>query len=229
MNRGDDQCAVVLLSGGLDSTTCLAFALDKGYKCFALSVNYGQKHSAEISAATRIAERYGCEHRVIEIDIAQFGGSSLTDKTMAVPSSKHLSSTIPNTYVPARNTMMLTVAMAWAETLRAKRIFIGVNAVDYSGYPDCRSEYIEAFNAMAKLATKAGVEGHPVQVIAPLQHLSKQEIINLGVSLGIDYSQTITCYQADDDGAACGNCEACRLRKLGFEEAGLNDPTRYYG
>ena len=227
MNRDAKQRAVVLLSGGLDSTTCLAYALDKDYECFALSVNYGQKHNAEIKAAARIANHYQCEHRIIDVDVAQFGGSALTDKTVAVPTPQELSTDIPITYVPARNTMMLSIAMAWAETLQAEVIFIGVNAVDYSGYPDCRPEYIDAFNAMAKLATKQGVEGNAVQVIAPLQYLTKQEIINLGSGMGVDYSQTVTCYQADDAGAACGECEACQLRKTGFHRAGLHDPTIY--
>ena len=219
--------AVVLLSGGLDSTTCLAFALDKHEQCFCLSVNYGQKHNAEIRAAQRIAQKYACEHRVIDIDIAQFGGSALTDANIAVPTPDIPAAGIPLTYVPARNTMMLAIALGWAEVLQASAIYIGVNAVDYSGYPDCRPEYIGAFNQLANLATKTGVEGKSIEICAPLQQMSKQQIINLGVSLGGDYSMTVTCYQASENGSACGKCEACQLRKAGFENAGVADPTVY--
>ena len=228
MSRDDKPRAVVLLSGGLDSTTCLAYALNKNYRCYALSVNYGQKHSAEIEAARRIATRYACEHRVIDIDVGQFGGSALTDDSLVVPTGATLSTDIPITYVPARNTVMLAVAMAWAESLTSENIFIGVNAVDYSGYPDCRPEFIEAFNSLAKLATKAGIAGSPIQVSTPLLHLTKREIIELGISLGVDYALTVTCYQASESGAACGQCDACQLRKAGFEQAGISDPTIYY-
>lgn len=227
MNQDVNQRAVVLLSGGLDSTTCLAYALDKGYECFALSVNYGQKHNAEIKAAARIATSYECEHRIIDVDVGQFGGSALTDPDLSVPTPDTPSTDIPLTYVPARNTMMLSIAMAWAETLAAEKIFIGVNAVDYSGYPDCRPEYIEAFNAMAALATKSGVDGQAIRVVAPLQYLTKQEIIKLGTGLGVNYANTVTCYQADERGAACGVCEACSFRKAGFVKAGLTDPAVY--
>ncbi|MGR8947635.1 MAG: 7-cyano-7-deazaguanine synthase QueC [Gammaproteobacteria bacterium] len=226
-NNGAKKRAVVLLSGGLDSTTCLAYALDKGYKCFALSVNYGQKHNAEINAASRIARHYNCEHRIVDIDVGQFGGSALTDDSISVPTPDQPSAGIPTTYVPARNTMMLAIALGWAEILHARDIYIGVNAVDFSGYPDCRPEYIAAYNRLAKLATKAGVEGGSIEISAPLQHMGKQAIIALGGSLGVDYSMTVTCYQADESGAACGRCEACQLRRLGFEKAGLADPTAY--
>ncbi|MEM7465537.1 MAG: 7-cyano-7-deazaguanine synthase QueC [Pseudomonadota bacterium] len=226
MNLDANKRAVVLLSGGLDSTTCLAYAKRK-YECFALSVNYGQKHSAEILAAERIAQAYACEHRVVQVDIAQFGGSALTDPGVDVPTEENPNEDIPVTYVPARNTTMLALAMAWAETLQAERIFIGVNAVDYSGYPDCRPEYIHAFNQLAKLATKVGIEGNPVYVEAPLQDMTKEQIIELGLSLNVDYAMTVTCYQANERGEACGYCDACRLRRLGFERAGVADPTSY--
>lgn len=218
--------AVILLSGGLDSATVLAIARQHGYACHALSVDYGQRHDAELEAARRVAHSLGAiEHRIIQLGLGQFGGSALTDAAIAVP--EHPTEGIPVTYVPARNTVMLSLALAWAEVLNARDIFIGVNAVDYSGYPDCRPEFISAFEHLANLATKAGVEGKRLRVHAPLQHLSKSEIIRLGQGLGVDYSQTVSCYQADAMGRACGRCDACRLRRAGFEQAGLSDPTKY--
>lgn len=218
--------AVVLLSGGMDSATVLAMAHAKGYVCYALSVDYGQRHHAELSAAQRIAQTLGAhEHRVVKVDLTGFGGSSLTDEKIAV--SQQPTEGIPLTYVPARNTIMLSLAMAWAEVLQAQDIFIGVNAVDYSGYPDCRPAYIEAFERMANLATKAAVEGHPLTVHAPLLHLSKAEIIHHGHALNVDFAQTVSCYQADESGRACGVCDACRLRRAGFFAAGIEDPTNY--
>lgn len=219
--------AIVLLSGGLDSATTLAIARDAGYDCRCLSLDYGQRHRAELVAADRVAKALGArEHRTVRIDLAQFGGSALTDPAIAVPTDG-LASGIPVTYVPARNTIMLALALAWAETLAARHIFIGVNAVDYSGYPDCRPEFIRAFEAMANLATKAGVEGARLRVHAPLIDLSKADIVRLGTSLGVDYALTVSCYQADDAGHACGVCDSCRLRREGFAAAGLPDPTRY--
>ncbi len=218
--------AVVLLSGGLDSATVLAMARAQGYACHALSVDYGQRHHAELDAAARVAKALGArEHRVIHIDLTAFGGSALTDKNIAVP--EQATTGIPLTYVPARNTIMLSLALAWAEVLQAQDIFFGVNAVDYSGYPDCRPEYVTAFERMANLATKAAVEGRPLTLHAPLQHLSKAEIIQRGVALGIDYGITVSCYQADELGRACGVCDSCRLRKAGFEAAQVADMTRY--
>jgi len=218
--------AVVLLSGGLDSATVLAMARQQGYACYALSVDYGQRHHAELAAAQRVALTLGAaEHRNISIDLTAFGGSALTDSKIAVP--EQLSAGIPLTYVPARNTIMLSLALAWAEVLQAQDIFFGVNAVDYSGYPDCRPEYVEAFERMANLATKAAVEGKPLTLHAPLLHLSKAEIIQQGGKLGVDYSMTVSCYQADEQGHACGVCDSCRLRRTGFELAGIADPTRY--
>jgi len=218
--------AVVLLSGGMDSATVLAMVHEKGYVCYALSVDYGQRHYAELAAAQRVAETLGAhEHRVVKVDLTGFGGSALTDEKIAV--SQMPTDGIPLTYVPARNTIMLSLALAWAEVLQAQDIFIGVNAVDYSGYPDCRPEYIEAFNRMANLATKSAVEGHPLVVHAPLLHLSKAEIIRHGHALNVDFAQTVSCYQADKAGHACGVCDACRLRRAGFSAAGVNDPTIY--
>jgi 7-cyano-7-deazaguanine synthase len=219
--------AIVLLSGGLDSATVLAGARARGFACHALSFDYGQRHRAELDAARQVATALGArEHRIVGIDLAQFGGSALTDATLAVPT--HGSGPgIPLTYVPARNTVMLSLALAWAEVLGARDIFIGVNAVDYSGYPDCRPEYIEAFQAMANLATKAAVEGARMRIHAPLIDLSKAQIIRSGVDLGVDYSLTVSCYQADAAGRACGLCDACRLRRVGFAEACLADSTRY--
>ena len=218
--------AVVLLSGGLDSATVLAMARAQGFVCHALSVDYGQRHHAELAAARRVAQMLGAhEHRVIDIDLTGFGGSALTDDSIAVPQQP--TEGIPLTYVPARNTIMLSLALAWAEVLRAQNIFIGVNAVDYSGYPDCRPAYIEAFERMANLATKAAVEGHPLTLHAPLLHLSKAEIIREGIALGVDYAQTVSCYQADESGGACGVCDSCRLRSAGFAAAAVPDPTAY--
>jgi 7-cyano-7-deazaguanine synthase len=218
--------AVVLLSGGLDSATVLAMARSQGYDCYALSVDYGQRHHAELAAAARVAKALGAtEHRVINIDLTAFGGSALTDSNIAVP--EHESTGIPLTYVPARNTIMLSLALAWAEVLQAQDIFFGVNAVDYSGYPDCRPEYVDAFERMSNLATKAAVEGHPLTLHAPLLHLSKAQIIQQGIKLGVEYSMTVSCYQADEHGRACGVCDSCRLRRAGFEQAGVPDLTRY--
>ncbi|MBI5439407.1 MAG: 7-cyano-7-deazaguanine synthase QueC [Nitrosomonadales bacterium] len=218
--------AVVLLSGGLDSATVLAMAHAQGFTCYALSVDYGQRHHAELAAAQHVAKTSGArEHRVACIDLTGFGGSALTDSNIAVPQQP--TAGIPVTYVPARNTIMLSLAMAWAEVLESRDIFIGVNAVDYSGYPDCRPEYIEAFERMANLATRAAVEGHPLTVHAPLLHMSKAEIIRQGNMLGVDYAQTVSCYQADESGRACGVCDSCRLRSAGFISAGVDDPTRY--
>ena len=218
--------AVVLISGGLDSTTCLAIARSQGYECYGISVNYGQKHMAEIRAAQAICEDYGVvEHKLFSVDIGKIGGSSLTDPKLRVPESP--TQGIPTTYVPARNTMLLSFALGWAEVLDAEAIFVGVNAVDYSGYPDCRPEFITAFQNLAHLATKAGVEGNGPKIEAPLLHLTKAQILQLGVELGVDYSKTVSCYQADDEGLACGLCDACRLRNQGFREAGLKDVTRY--
>ena len=218
--------AVVLLSGGLDSATTLAVARSEGYDCYALSFDYGQRHGAELDAARAVAMQLGArEHRVLQLGLAQFGGSALTDRSLAVP--EQASEGIPITYVPARNTVMLSLALAWAEVLAADAIYLGVNAVDYSGYPDCRPEYIEAFARMANLATKRAVEGQPLRIAAPLLRLSKAEIIRLGMELGVDYGLTVSCYQADADGAACGRCDSCRLRLQGFVDAGVSDPTRY--
>lgn len=218
--------AVVLLSGGLDSATVLAMARAQGYDCYALSVDYGQRHHSELAASQRVSDVLGArEHRVVNIDLTGFGGSALTDNSIAVP--QHESAGIPLTYVPARNTIMLSLALAWAEVLHAQDIFIGVNAVDYSGYPDCRPAYIEAFERMANLATQAAVEGQPLTLHAPLLHLSKAEIIQRGNLLGVDYAMTVSCYQADVQGRACGLCDSCRLRRAGFAAAGVADPTRY--
>ncbi len=220
--------AVVLLSGGLDSATVLALARRDGFACHALSVDYGQRHASELAAAARVATALGAvEHRVFRVDLAGIGGSSLTDRAMPVPETP--SSGIPSTYVPARNTLMLALALGWAEVLGAADLFIGVNAVDYSGYPDCRPEFIAAFEQLARLATRAGVEGGRLRVNAPLVRWSKQEIIRHGLALGVDYALTVSCYQADRDGRACGRCDSCRLRRAGFEAAGVPDPTRYVG
>jgi len=218
--------AVVLLSGGLDSATVLAIAREAGYACHALSLDYGQRHTAELGAAARVAKSLGAvEHRVIRLGLGEIGGSALTDASIAVPEGP--TEGIPVTYVPARNTVMLALALAWGEVLGARDLFIGVNAVDYSGYPDCRPEFIAAFERMANLATKAGVEGAHLSIHAPLQHLSKAQIIRRGIELGVDYGETVSCYQADVDGRACGRCDACRLRREGFHSAGVADPTRY--
>lgn len=219
--------AVVLLSGGLDSATCLAIARDLGFETYALSVAYGQRHAAELIASQRVAQALGArEHRTASVNLGQFGGSALTDPAIAVPLDED-NAGIPITYVPARNTVMLSIALAWAEVLGANDIFVGVNAVDYSGYPDCRPEYIAAFETMANLATKAAVEGRRLSIRAPLIALSKAEIIRRGAALGIDYALTVSCYQADASGAACGLCDSCRLRRAGFQAAGQPDPTRY--
>lgn len=220
--------AVVLLSGGLDSATCLAIARSEGFACHCLSVDYGQRHAAELAAAARVAAALGAlEHRVVHLDIGQFGGSALTDPTIAVPTTG-VQPGIPVTYVPARNTIMLALALGWAEILGAEDIFVGVNAVDYSGYPDCRPAFIEAFERLANLATKAAVEGRPLKIHTPLIDLAKAEIIRRGTALGVDYALTVSCYQADAAGRACGLCDACRLRRAGFAAAGLADPTHYY-
>lgn len=219
--------AVVLLSGGLDSATCLAIARDMGFETYALSVAYGQRHAAELAASQRVARALGASaHRTASVDLGQFGGSALTDASIAVPEDAP-GGGIPVTYVPARNTVMLSIALAWAEVLGAQDIFVGVNAVDYSGYPDCRPAFIEAFENMANLGTRIGVEGTPIRIHAPLIDLSKAEIIRRGMALGVDYALTVTCYQADDEGRACGRCEACRLRAAGFAAAGVPDPTAY--
>ena len=218
--------AIVLLSGGLDSATTLAVAHSQGYACHALSFNYGQRHVAELDAAGRVAAALGAlEHRVVRLDLGQLGGSALTDAAIAVPETP--TEGIPVTYVPARNTVMLAYALAWTEVLGASDIFIGVNAVDYSGYPDCRPEFIAAFEKMANLATKAGVEQGNFRVHVPLIELSKADIIRLGSRLGVDYGQTVSCYQATAEGLACGRCDSCRLRREGFRAAGIPDPTRY--
>ncbi|WP_374474554.1 7-cyano-7-deazaguanine synthase QueC [Zoogloea sp.] len=219
--------ALVLLSGGLDSATCLAIARAAGFDAYALSVEYGQRHAAELAAAQRVAKALGATaHRVAHVDLGQFGGSALTDPALAVP-IEGLEGGIPITYVPARNTIMLSIALAWAEVLGADHIYVGVNAVDYSGYPDCRPAFISAFETMANLATKAGVEGHKLHIHAPLIDLSKADIIRRGTALGVDYGLTVSCYQADEEGRACGLCDACRLRRAGFEAAGVADPTPY--
>jgi 7-cyano-7-deazaguanine synthase len=223
------RTAVVLVSGGLDSATCLAIARAEGYRCHALSFQYGQRHRAELDAAARVAARLGAvEHRVMQIDLAAFGGSALTDATIAVPEDGAAGTAIPVTYVPARNTVFLAFALAWAEVLQAHDIFIGVNAVDYSGYPDCRPEFIDAFARMANLATREGVEGRePLRIRTPLIDLSKAAIIRQGAALGVDFGMTVSCYQADEQGRACGRCDSCRLRRAGFAAAGVPDPTRY--
>ncbi len=219
--------AIVLLSGGLDSSTCLAIAKAAGFSCYALSFSYGQKQSSELVAAEKIAQRLGCQHhQIIDLPIGQLGGSALTDPQIAVPAYTG-SEAIPVTYVPARNTIFLSIALGWAEIIEAEAIFLGISAVDYSGYPDCRPEYLAAFQAMANLATKAGVEGSPIRIEAPLIHLSKAQTIALGHSLGLDYGMTVSCYQANLEGLACGVCDSCELRKRGFEQAEVADPTKY--
>jgi 7-cyano-7-deazaguanine synthase len=218
--------AIVLLSGGLDSSTVLAIARSLDFECYALSVHYGQRHSAELDAARRIATSLGArEHRLMGVDLAGIGGSALTDAGLAIPESP--TSGIPVTYVPARNTLLLSLALGWAEVVGAADIFVGVNAVDYSGYPDCRPEFIQAFERLARLATKAGVEGTHFKIQAPLIAMSKMDIIRAGTELGVDFSMTVSCYQAAADGAACGRCDSCRLRAAGFAAAHIADPTRY--
>jgi len=218
--------AVVLLSGGLDSATALAIAGEQRFECYALSVDYGQRHAAELEAARRVALASGArEHRIMHVDLAGIGGSALTDRAIAVPESP--TEGIPVTYVPARNTIMLALALAWAEVLDARDLFIGVNVLDSSGYPDCRPEFIAAFGRVAQLATRAGVEGKPCRIHTPLIGWSKAEIVREGTRLKVDYRQTVSCYQADAEGRACGRCDACRLRRAGFIAAGVPDPTRY--
>lgn len=218
--------AVVLLSGGLDSATALAMAKDQGFECYVLSFDYGQRSLTELNAAKEVAAQIGvAEHRVIRLHLEDFGGSALTDHSIDVPD--HETGGIPITYVPARNTVFLSLALGWAEVIEANAIFIGVNAVDYSGYPDCRPEFVEAFEKMANLATKAGVSGHPLKIMTPLMKMTKADIIKEGTRLKLNYADTISCYQADDTGLACGVCDSCRLRRKGFEDAGVQDPTRY--
>lgn len=222
----NEKRAVILLSGGLDSATVVAMAQADGFSCYSMSFDYGQRHRAELQAAEQIAKQLGVvEHKVIGLNLNGIGGSALTDESIAVPETP--GEGIPLTYVPARNTVFLALALGWAEVLNARDIFIGVNAVDYSGYPDCRPEFIEAFESMANLATKAGVEGSGFRIQAPLQYLSKAEIIQAGTRLGVDYGLTVSCYQADEQGRACGRCDSCRLRAAGFAGASLADPTRY--
>ncbi len=219
--------AVVLLSGGLDSATVLALACRDGFECHALSVDYGQRHQAELAAAKRVADALGArEHRVVALNLQTFGGSALTDLSLDVPTGG-VAKGIPITYVPARNTIFLSLALAWAEVLDASAILIGANAVDYSGYPDCRPEYLQAFEAMANLATRAAVEGNPLVIHAPLVRMTKAQIILAGLQAGVDFRLTVSCYQADDAGSACGVCDACRIRRDGFAAAGIDDPTRY--
>ena len=220
--------AVVLLSGGLDSATVLAMARARGFECYTLGFDYGQRHKSELQAAIRVAEALGHHpHQRIQLDLAAIGGSALTSEAFAVPTDGIASSGIPITYVPARNTIFLSMALAWAEVLHADAIFIGVNSVDYSGYPDCRPEFISAYETMANLATRNGVTGEPFRIETPLIDLTKAEIIAQGHTLGVDYSLTVSCYQADEEGRACGRCDSCRLRAKGFSDAGVSDPTRY--
>lgn len=226
MSVGASKNAVVLVSGGLDSATVLAMAVDQGYRCYALSFDYGQRHRFELGSATEVAKALGAvEHRIARLDIAWMGGSALTDKDIAVPTGAQEG--IPVTYVPARNTIFLSVALGWAEVLHAGTIFIGANAVDYSGYPDCRPEFIQAFQDLANVATQAGVEGEGFRIQAPLVAMTKAEIIRAGLDLGVDYSKTVSCYDLDRTGAACGVCDSCRLRAAGFRDAGVPDPTLY--
>ncbi len=225
-NQQANKRAVVLVSGGLDSATTLAIAKLKGYDCYALSFDYSQRHRCELEAANRIANHLGVvEHKTLKLDLRQFGGSALTDNLIDVP--EHGGAGIPVTYVPARNTIFLSLALGWAEVLDARDIFIGVNAVDYSGYPDCRPEFIKAFEHTANLATKTGVEGGKFHINAPLIDMSKADIIKTGVELGVDYRLTISCYNPSSEGAACGHCDSCRLRAEGFSAAGIDDPTNY--
>ena len=218
--------AIVLLSGGLDSTTVLAIARDQGFECHTISFDYGQRHQAELAASRQVSVALGaCGHKTVRLDLRDIGGSALTDDGIDVP--EEIEEGIPVTYVPARNTVFLSLALGWAEVLGARDIFIGANDVDYSGYPDCRPEYLQAFEKMANLATKAGVEGDHFHIRAPLLCLTKSEIVQEGHRLGVDYGMTVSCYQADEDGRACGVCDSCRYRRKGFEEAGMEDPTRY--
>ena len=216
----------MLVSGGLDSATTLALARGEGFECYALSVDYGQRHRVELQSAARVAAMLGAwEHKVVKLDLTAFGGSALTDDSIAVPTTP--SAGIPSTYVPARNTIMLSLALAWAEVLDSQHIYIGANAVDYSGYPDCRPEFLQAYEAMANLATKAGIEGARLQIHAPLVHLSKADIIRLGTKAGVDFSHTVSCYQPTEAGLACGRCDSCRIRRQGFIDAGIADSTAY--
>ena len=218
--------AVVLLSGGLDSVTALAIAQHQGYQCYALSFRYGQRHTAELIASEKIAHAaHVKKHHIVDLDLSLFENSALTNHQLDIPT--HSTNDIPITYVPARNTIFLSIAMGWAEVLEANSIFIGVNALDYSGYPDCRPEFIKSFQSMSDLATKAGVEGNGVKIKAPLINMTKAEIIKEGMSLGVDYANTVSCYQATPEGLACGQCDSCRLRIQGFADAGLEDPTHY--
>ncbi len=227
MREEEKPRAVVLVSGGLDSATVLASAVADGYACHALSFDYGQRHQAELQAAQRVADILGViTHKTVKIDLRSVGGSALTDRDIGVP--EEMADGIPVTYVPARNLLFLSYALGWAEVLGARDLFIGVNAVDYSGYPDCRPQFIESFQQTANLATKAGVEGDPFTIHTPLLSMSKSEIIRAGVELGVDYGITVSCYQADQQGRACGSCDSCRLRRAGFEAAQLTDPTRYF-
>lgn len=226
MSLTSQKKAVVLVSGGLDSTTVLAIARSQGYDCYSMSFDYGQRHRSELFAAERTARALGsAEYKVIELDLRAIGGSALTDESIAVPEAE--TAGIPITYVPARNTIFLSIALGWAEVLGCDDIFIGVNAVDFSGYPDCRPEYIAAYETMANLATRAGAEGNKLRIRTPLIKMTKAEIIQQGVALGVDYSLTVSCYQANEQGEACGKCDSCRLRKMGFEQAGIPDQTRY--
>ncbi|MDH5191464.1 MAG: 7-cyano-7-deazaguanine synthase QueC [Gammaproteobacteria bacterium] len=226
MSKPASKKAVVLVSGGLDSATTLAMANSEGYECYAVSFEYGQRHESELQASERVVAALGAkQHKRIKIDFGSIGGSALTDNSIAVPETH--TEGIPVTYVPARNTVFLSFALGYAEVIGAHDIFIGVNAVDYSGYPDCRPEFIEAFEKTANLATKAGVEGHPFKIHTPLIHMTKAEIIQSGTSLGVDYVMTVSCYSADSEGRACGKCDSCRLRKEGFDKAGIPDPTKY--
>ena len=222
----EQKRAVILVSGGLDSTTVLAMAQSQGYACYTLSFDYGQRHRGELHAAERVSRTLGgVEHKVVKLNLDSIGGSALTDLSIAVPEGE--SEGIPITYVPARNTVFLSVALGWAEVLNAHDIFIGVNAVDYSGYPDCRPEYIAAFQAMANLATREGVEGKQITIHTPLMKMGKGAIIHAGIELGVDYSLTVSCYQVTEEGLACGKCDSCRLRRQGFIDAGIEDPTHY--
>ena len=226
MSQVVEPRAVVLLSGGLDSATVLAIAREQGFEAYALSVAYGQRHLVELEAAAKVAAQLGATaHQVMHVDLDVVGGSALTDRSIAVPESPGTG--IPATYVPARNTLFLSLALGWAEVLGANDLFIGVNAVDYSGYPDCRPAFVEAFEQLARIATKAGVEGAPIRVHAPLLQMSKADIVRRGTELGVDFAQTVSCYRADADGRACGRCDSCRLRAAGFSSAGIADPTRY--
>ncbi len=226
MKPNNTKKAVVLLSGGLDSATCLAIAKSQGFDCYCLSLDYHQRHIAELNAANHVAASFGAvSHKTAQLDLSLFGGSALTDNAIDVPHAP--TQGIPVTYVPARNTIMLSLALAWAEVLQSQDIFIGVNALDYSGYPDCRGEYVKAFQSMANLATKSAVEGKTITIHAPLIDLTKSQIITLGTSLGVNYGLTVSCYEADNQGRACGECDSCRLRRAGFEGAGILDPTTY--